>query len=394
MDNGERQELIKFFYDRYMTKEEVMYRLPLSFDIDEFWADELEYRRQGADLLPLHSSSGEQYYFNKTPMYISAADTVIAMARNSSDTSVFADLGNGSLIDEAYYSSIIEGAYSTREKAHAFIGSGREPSDKDERMILNNYNALKFVLDNLEGPVTEEMIIRIGRILTGGTEEEIQGYRDDDVYVVSHTGETVYTAPDASNVKAMMDELIAYINDASVHPVERAVIAHIYFVTVHPFFDGNGRTARALTYMILLKAGYDFFRYVPISGILSEERGRYYKAIRASQNIDNGLDMTYFSNYYTDLLAKTVKNVSRKLGTISRFNMLKPLLDPEKDARLIKGAGWMAADEVYVITANKWKSKFGISFETARKDLARLEELGFLKRKVDGHKISFSIEGE
>lgn len=393
MADFDKEELLELFYDKYMTREEIMYRLPMSMDIDDFWSEEYKLRETRAVALPLHSVSGEQYIFNKTPEYISSADTIIAMAVNNSDTSVFADLGGGSLMDEAYFSSIIEGAYSTREQARSLIESGREPSDKDERMILNNYNALKFVLDNLESPVTEDMIIRIGQILTQGTEvENLKGYRDDKVYVLSHTGETVYTAPDVKYIKPMMEELIEYINDRRRHPIERAVIAHIYFVTVHPFFDGNGRTARALTYLILLKAGYDFFRFVPISGILSEERGRYYKAIKASQDTDNGFDMTYFTNYYTALLAKTVESVGNRLNAMSKYSRIKPMLDPDKDNRLIKGACWMASEDVPSITADKWKNKFGVSFETARKDLMRLEALGFLKRRVDGHRISFLVD--
>ena len=384
--------LIKLFYDRYMNKEDVMFRLPMLLDINEFWPEELDYRRSSATELPLHSHTGEKYIFNKTPEYIKSADTIITMARNTSDTSVFADLGDGSVMDEAFYSSAIEGAYSTREKARQFIESGCEPSGKDERMILNNYNALRFVLDNLENPITEEMIIRIAQILTEGTEEQnLKGYRDDKVYVLSHTGNTVYTAPDAVHIRPMMAELTEYINDNTRHPIERAVIAHVYFVTVHPFFDGNGRTARALTYMILLKAGYDFFKYVPISGILAKERGRYYKAIRSSQNPENGYDMTYFTNYYTALLARTVESVGSKLQTLDLFNRIKPELDPVKDSRLLKGAAWMAGEDVTSITSEKWKNKFGVSFETARKDLMKLEEAGFLRRMVKGHKIFFEI---
>ncbi|MBR6473081.1 MAG: Fic family protein [Firmicutes bacterium] len=389
---SERSDLIKFFYDKYMTKEEIMYRLPLELNIDDFWTEELEYRRSGARVLPLHFYDGKAYMYNRTAEFIRSADVITSMARNTSDTSVFADLGDGSLIDEAYYSSIIEGAFSTREKAHALVESGREPSDKDERMILNNYNALRFVLDNLDYPVTENLIIRIGQILTEGTDESIQGYRDDNVYVMSHTGKVIYTAPDPQYIKDMMSELVDYINDPEIHPVERAVIAHVFFVTIHPFFDGNGRTARALTYMILLKAGYDFFKYVPISGILSEERGRYYKAIRASQNEANGYDLTYFTNYYSSLLAKTVRSVGSRLKVMDRLSKLKALLDPEKDVRLIKGAVWLATEDVAVITAEKWRNKFGVSFETARKDLMKLTELGFLKRRVDGHKVSYSID--
>ena len=101
--------------------------------------------------------------------------------------------------------------------------------------------------------------------------------------------------------------------------------------------------------------------------------------------------MTYFTNYYTALLARTVESVGSKLQTLDLFNRIKPELDPVKDSRLIKGAAWMAGEDVTSITSEKWKNKFGVSFETARKDLMKLEEAGFLRRMGKGHKIFFEI---
>ncbi len=385
------QNLIEHFFDMYTNKEETLYRLPMAVSIDDFWPEELAYRREKAKELPLHSSDGTPCWFVETDEFLKSADVITEMARNTSPSSIFSILDSSGIMDEAYYSSIIEGAYSTRENAKELIASGRNPKDKNEQMIINNYRALEFVLEHLDYPVNHEIILKIGEILTDGLLEDDTraGYRDDLVYVVSHTGETIYTAPDAACVPRMMNELISFMNDSRVHPVIRAVISHAYFVTIHPFFDGNGRTARALTYMILLKAGYDFFRMVPISGILSEERSMYYRALRSCQNKENGHDLTYFVNFYTSLLAGTVSSARNHLKNLQKYEKLKEQMD--EDSRILKGAFWLASEDIHVITAKKWKNKLKVSFETARQDLKALESLGFLTSRREGRNIFFDV---
>lgn len=386
------ESLIRTFYDLYTNKQETMYRLPMNTDIEDFWPAELQYRKDRSLVLPLCSFDGNAYWYSRTERFLESADTITAMARSASDTSLFAELQADSLIDEAYFSSAIEGAFSTKDKARLLIESGRTPADKNERMIFNNYKALRFALEQLDEPISEQTVVKIAGILTDGTEEEspVTGYRDAPVYVVSRTGETVYTAPSAHCVPGMMDALFAYINDPSVHPVEKAVIAHAYFVTVHPFFDGNGRTARALTYMILLQSGYDFFRYVPISGILAENRPRYYKALRSCQDTANGGDFTYFTDFYTSLLADTLQTLQKRLAAMRKYEALKETLG-SADHRLLKGACWMATGGIPTITAAKWQNKFGVSFETARTDLMELTRLGFLSRRTEGRKLFFDL---
>ena len=80
---------------------------------------------------------------------------------------------------------------------------------------------------------------------------------------------------------------------------------------MHPFGDGNGRTARALSYMMLLQAGYDFFRYFSISGIVAEERGKSYRAMRNVEESDG--DMTYCIDADSNMLARTVEKMEHHL---------------------------------------------------------------------------------
>lgn len=305
-----------------------------------------------------------------------------------------ATIDESAVIDEAFFSSVIEGAYSTRQRAHEFISSGETPKDKNEQMILNNYAALRFVLDHLDGPINEAVVLEIGRLLTENTLEPgtKPGDRDGMVYVKNGQQEIIYTPPKAALVRPMMQELLHYIADPDVHPIIKACVAHIAFVTIHPFFDGNGRTARAISYMILLQAGYDFLRQFPISGVLLQERSKYYKSIRASQDPENGYDFTYFLEYYAGMIERGTQGIHDRVAGHRKVDCLRDALSGMADGeRLVRGATWLINEDIETITAEKWKSKFKVSFETARQDLLRLEEVGFLMKRTVGRKNYFDV---
>ena len=242
--------------------------------------------------------------------------------------------------------------------------------------------------------INEALVLEIARILTNGTldKDTKPGWRDGPVQVISGRQEVVYTAPDADKIRPMLDDLFSFLAMNDIHPVIKACAVHIYFVIIHPLFDGNGRTARALAYMILLQAGYDFFRQLPISGLLVQERSRYYKSIRASQDPVNGNDITYFMEYYTDMLFRSISDIHHQMSEKMRVEQLR------KDAvalasadRLCTGLEWLYGKGFRTITTDKWKDQFGISFETARKDLTWLAEKGYLTVRISGHKKFFDV---
>ena len=389
------QELISYFMENYYPRAEIVYRLPVSVPIAEFWPVMLQYRRQHALELPLRTASGERFWYVPTDRLLRDGDALAQAARDAQTLAMPPYVQEDGIIDEAFYSSAIEGAYSTRIRAHELIRSGKDPETKDERMIVNNYRALRFVLDHPDVPVNEAITLEIARILTDGTLEEGtgSGWRDRTVHVISGRQEIVYTAPPADRIRPMLDDLFAYLAREDVHPVIRACAAHIYFVTIHPLFDGNGRTARALSCMILLRAGYDFFRQVPISGLLAQERAKYCKAIRASQDPVNGNDFTYFMEYYTGMLHRSIGAVRERMDEKKKTEKLRKEAAALASAdRLLAGLEWLYGKAFVSVTADQWRQKFGVSFETARKDLLWLAEHGYLAVRASGHKRFFDVE--
>lgn len=389
-----RDELLEYFANAYLPKSEAVYRLPVSVSVEEFWQEVLAYRRKHAIMLPLRAFDNHVYWYMPTKRLLNAGDNIARMARDAEISAMPQYAADEGLMDEAYFSSVIEGAYSTKQRAREFIIGGTRPKDKSERMILNNYSALRFVLSHLDSPISEALILEIAKLLTEGTLEDgaKHGYREGGVQVVSGRQEVIYTAPPAEYVKPMMDALLRYIADTSVHPIIKACVTHIYFVTVHPLVDGNGRTARALSYMILLQAGYDFYRQFPISGLLAEQRSLYYKAIRAAQSPDNGYDFTYFIEYYAEMLNRCAEGIYERAANYKRIRILRARLESvDGGERILRGAHWLLEEGVKTITADKWKNKFKVSFETARQDLLRLEKEGVVVMRAVGRKHFFDI---
>ena len=142
--------------------------------------------------------------------------------------------------------------------------------------------------------------------------------------------------------------------------------------------------------MILLQSGYDFFRYVSISGMIIEERAKYYKAIKDVE--DDAFDMTYFIDYYTGMLSRVVKTMEERLLRKYKLDQIvRELEERGVKQRVLDGAVWLFTSDKAMVTIKTWEHKFDVVTETARQDLFLLEELGFLKRKLVKRKYEFEI---
>src|ERR1700723_2992846 len=105
------------------------------------------------------------------------------------------------------------------------------------------------------------------------------------------TGEKTYTPPPPLEVPHMMTDFVSWPQkDTKIHPVGVAGIASFQLVHIHPFVDGNGRSARLLSTLCLYRAGYDFKRLFTISEYYDRDCSNYYKAIQSVR--ENDMDMT------------------------------------------------------------------------------------------------------
>ena len=223
------------------------------------------------------------------------------------------------LILEAHHSTHIEGTRLTLSQAQKILDgesvSGVVPDDQEE--IINYKEAINFVSEYLgkKSEIKEELIKEIHRILVknvrGGTLNP-GNYREVQNYIVnSLTGDIIYTPPTPPEVPGLMKGFIQWLNEKSeISIVLVAGIAQYQFVYIHPFLDGNGRTARVLCTLILYLQGYDFKRLFSLSEYYDRDRSSYYNAIQSVRN--NNMDMTDWLEYFVDGLKNQLTEVRIK----------------------------------------------------------------------------------
>lgn len=394
MDTRESMELIESFITRYLPRDEVRYRLPLSLPLEDLWPLLQKERMKRGSSLPLLTMEGQPFWYVLNPSIIQQVDQISAAARRGilSQPLVLQKLQEDAVVEEAVYSSMIEGAFTTVSEAASLLKGNRKPRNKSEQMVKNNYEALRYVLEHLEEDITRDTLVNIASILTrDAAENQVTGYRTKQV-VVAGREEVVFTPPMANKVAGMMDALLDFIRKAQLHPVLKACVAHFYFVYVHPFEDGNGRTARALSLMILLQAGFDIFRAFPISALAAKERGKYYKAIKNVE--DNDGDLTYFIDVYSGMLSRALAQVEERVRKNLLVSQWRDTLEQSGrlNQRQLDGAMWLMQNDQPSITVEAWRKKHGIVTETARLDLLLFSELGLLTRRQDGRKAIFEIK--
>lgn len=385
----------------YYSKDELVYRIDRNINLNKFWEELMLKRRSNAIELPLLDQNNNKFWFVKTKKI----EENMAFLNSNGVKDLF-DIINPevkqvvtleNLIDEAFNSSVIEGAFSTRKRTKELVEKGIQPQNKSEQMIINNYNALKYVLNNIDSEFTEDKILDIYNIVTYKTlssEDEVEKYRTDFVGVWDTSQDKyTYLAPKYTEVQALMNSLIDFAQNFNMEPLLKASIIHFYFVYIHPFFDGNGRTARALSYMYLLQSGYEFFKYFSISTILQEERKKYYKSIENTEIYDS--DMTYFIENNLEATVKSLQLMIDKYKKEYGFRIIKQTYEEKGikfSERQLKCIKYMIKSNRLSIRINEYKTKYRVSYETARSELKELYDLGVFKKEKVGKLLVYTLK--
>ena len=229
--------------------------------------------------------------------------------------SVIAKLKEQFAIEMTYNSNAIEGNKLTLKETFLVINEGltiKGKSLKDHLEAKDHHEALSYLYELVEHDkrhtVSELLIRNLHKMVVRETESSAGAYRSANVMI---TGSR-HTPPEAYEVPQLMQDLITWVRDnkRKFHPIELAAIAHHKLVYIHPFFDGNGRVARLLMNLLLMREGY------PLVVILKNDRKKYYQVL---EKADKG-DLNPFVQF-------TVQAVERSLNIY-----LKTLL-PAKPGR-------------------------------------------------------------
>ncbi|MDH4161891.1 MAG: Fic family protein [Nitrospirota bacterium] len=311
-----------------------------------------------------------------------------------------------SLVEEAISSSQIEGAATTRVVAKEMLRTGRKPKDHSEQMIYNNFQSMQMLKKHLKEPLSIELLLEIHRHMTRDTLEDaswagrFRTPADDKIYVFDNDEQTVlHVPPDAAKIADLMQKLCDFANsdgqDEFVNPIIKGILLHFWLAYVHPFMDGNGRTARALFYWYVLKHGYWGFEYLSVSTAILSARAQYYRSFLYSEM--DGNDATYFIVYNLKALHKAIEILNEYIArkqkekdNVRRLSGKYPMLNYRQ--RSLLAAALQKTNAVYTIETHA--KIHGVTYQTARTDLLGLKDLGLLIMAKSGKKFIFSVTVE
>jgi len=202
-----------------------------------------------------------------------------------------------------------------------------------------------------------------------------------------------FEAPQADHVPAEMDRFITWCNGpATTDPLLRAAVAHLWFVTIHPFEDGNGRIARALADLMLARADGCPERFYSMSTRIQAERKEYYRMLERTQR--GGLDISGWTTWFLECLERAIQDadglvagVLRKARTWQAINDSPPLNARQRQVvnRLLDGFDGH-------LTSSKYGRLVKCSADTAQRDIADLVARGILvKNAAGGRSTSYRL---
>jgi|SRR6478752_2843390 len=307
-----------------------------------------------------------------------------------------------SLMEEAIRSSQLEGATTSRRQAKELLRTGRQPRDRSERMIANNYRALQFMREEMGENLTPGSILELHRIVTEGTLDDSTAagrlQRPDEQRVAvfdRDDGKPIHKPPPAEQLPERMQLLCDFANEGDnsgqfIHPVIRAILLHFWLAYDHPFEDGNGRTARILFFWLMRTHGYWLAEYLPISRFIRKAPAQYARAFMETET--DGGDITYFLIHQLDVIQKAIDELHLYLQ-----RKTAEVRDVEK---LLQGTAYLNGRQLALLTDavrnpeavysfDSHAKSHRVSHETARSDLRQLKRDGLLIQRRQGRRHVF-----
>ena len=248
-------------------------------------------------------------------MDIEAARTVVEHTPLSPAAEI--ELRRQARLRSTHYSTRIEGNRLTLAQAEQVIERQRQlipGRERDVREVQHYWNALLRVEEwaTRKLPLTEDLIRRLHALVERGPRARPTPYRDgQNIIRDSVSGAIIYLPPEAAGVPALMAAMIAWANRAERESVPAPVIAglaHYQFVTIHPYYDGNGRTARLLATFILHRSGYGLNGFFSLEEHHHRDLAGYYRSLATHphHNYYEGraeADLTPWLEYFIQTLA-------------------------------------------------------------------------------------------
>jgi Fic family protein len=291
-------------------------------------------------------------------------------------------------VHNAHSSTSIEGNRLSLEQVQALSEKKQvTASAKDKQEVVNYLQALNLIPEFAKNKINTKLFLKIHKIITAGTlknKNDSGAFRDRQVFVGRRVFDGTqiknvveYMPPDTKDVPRLVKEFLDWLESKStlkINPVLLAGIAHYEIARIHPFIDGNGRTARLLATLILYKRGFDHHRFFALDDYYDEERSAYYTALKTVDK--NKGDLTGWLEYFTEGVLNSVnkvKEIVNKLGLSPKFSPKEII---ELTQRQIKILEALRVKEK--ISNRDLRNLFKISRQAMLKEITKLIKAGIV----------------
>lgn len=306
--------------------------------------------------------------------------------------SIEEEIKKESIAKRVHYSTKIEGNNLNLNEVKDILENNKESHERNVLEVRNYYNALMYLNKEAENnkTITEDLILKVHNLVSGKHLTYKNSYRkDQNVVADSLTGTIVYMPPEAKDVETLIKQMIKEFNskdsiDIPI-PIKAGILAY-EFVTIHPFWDGNGRCSRLLATYILKAYNYDLKGFYVMEEFYDKNIDEYYNSLQMGLHHNfyfgrNEADITEWLEYFISVMANTFEAVGNRVKEIYKNSKQEMSIIDTLDKR----ERWVAN---YIITNNKIKAKdiadhFKINLDTANNWIKRWIEKDFLKRLDD-----------
>jgi Fic family protein len=303
----------------------------------------------------------------------------------------------------AYSSTMVENATITEEEMEKAVKPSPSTEIPKERIDVINYaRALNFVDYLSDSPdtgiplVNEGTVLQIHWQLMNGIHDThlLPGkYRTEPNWIVDQ-GIRVYEPPSHIDVPILMREFSEWLMaEKQEEPVISAGIAHLHLIAIHPFVDGNGRTARLLATLLLQKSGYGFRKLLSLDAYYQRNRDKYIDALRSSlgKKYTPEYECTKWLDFFTRSIVLQAGTLEEKL-TDWRIEVEKVHETWKKTGlndRQIDGL--IYANRLGYLTRKHYAEITNVSLITASRDIAAMVKIGLLKPEGKARNLKYTL---
>ncbi len=313
-----------------------------------------------------------------------------------------------------HFGTKIEGNDLTKEQAQQVVGlaentdaqsasqkTGILARDRDIQEVLNYRQVIGWIDSQQIAPtpnvLSEETLKTLHRLTMKSLIEPnyLGNFRDKQVVVRSAAnGDVAFRPPISVEIPYLLGDFFSWINDrntTAMHAIFRAAITHYQLVYIHPFIEGNGRTARAMATLVLYTTGYDFKRFFSIEQYFDSDVEAYYQALLSVQQNPTH-DMTYWLEYFCYGLALEIDKIRSQVQRLSKDLKMKNQLGQQVALterqlillELLQNQGEMTSQDAQAVLPN-------VSVDTILRDVKDLIAKNVIEKRGVTKGVSYRL---